>query len=68
MRCAHSFSGRLYLEDGVVAGWLAPLPKLLWEVGGNAPDASTAALQLIMDAARFAAPGELSATSLSLRP
>eukprot|EP00198_Chlamydomonas_reinhardtii_P001186 XP_001690521.1 predicted protein [Chlamydomonas reinhardtii] len=54
---AQRLMGRLYLEDGVVAGWLAPLPKLLWEVGGNAPDASTAALQLIMDAARFAAPG-----------
>ncbi|KAG2448880.1 hypothetical protein HYH02_006229 [Chlamydomonas schloesseri] len=52
-----ALAGRLYLEDGVVAGWLVPLPKLLWEVGGGAPEASTSALQLMMDAARFAAPG-----------
>ncbi|KAG2501063.1 hypothetical protein HYH03_000882 [Edaphochlamys debaryana] len=59
-----ALAGRLFLEDGVVSGWLAPLPKLLWEAGGGAPEASAAALALLMDAARFAAPGSTMATFL----
>ncbi|PNH00248.1 Testis-expressed sequence 10 protein, partial [Tetrabaena socialis] len=52
-----SAKGRLYLEDGVVTGWLAPLPRQLWEAGGAAPEASAAALMMLLDAARFARPG-----------
>lgn len=50
-------AGTLFLDEGVVAGWLAPLPKLLWELGGGAPESSAAALALMLDAARFAPTG-----------
>lgn len=48
----------MYLEDSLVTSWLSPLPKLLWELGGSAPHVSAAALVLLLDAARFAAPGK----------
>ncbi|EFJ52309.1 hypothetical protein VOLCADRAFT_86599 [Volvox carteri f. nagariensis] len=50
-------AGRLFLAEGVVSGWLEPLPKLLWEVGGGSAEVSYAALALLLDAARFAIPG-----------
>ncbi|GFR40155.1 hypothetical protein Agub_g711, partial [Astrephomene gubernaculifera] len=65
-----ALAGRLFLDDGAVASWLGPLPKLLWEAGGAAPEASAAALGLLLDAARFAAPGSSMCTFLtsSLQP
>ncbi len=50
-------AGRLVLDDGAVTSWLSPLPKLLWELGEAAPATSSAALRLMLDAARFAPAG-----------
>ncbi|GIL94286.1 hypothetical protein Vretimale_522 [Volvox reticuliferus] len=57
--------GRVSLAEGAVASWLEPLPKLLWEVGGGSPEIAAAALLLLLDAARFAAPGSSASEFLS---
>ncbi|GLI64097.1 hypothetical protein VaNZ11_007270 [Volvox africanus] len=57
--------GRVCLADGAVASWLEPLPKMLWELGGGSPEISSAALLLLLDAARFAAPGSAASEFLS---
>ena len=50
-------AGSLYLDEQVVSGWLAPLPRVLWDMGAAAPLTSAAALRLMLDAARFAPTG-----------
>lgn len=46
-----------------------PLPRLLWELGGSAPDTSRCALRALHDAARYAQPGgPISNALLALQP
>lgn len=52
-----ALAGSLCLDEQVVAGWLAPLPKLLWDLGATAPHTAAAALRLMLDAARCAPAG-----------
>jgi pre-rRNA-processing protein IPI1 len=46
-------AGLLMLEPpSMVAGWVAGLPRLLWDLGDRAPASSAAALRMLHDVAR----------------
>ena len=45
--------GEVFLEEAQMAGWLQPLPKLIWELSDLSPDTTSLALRMLLDAARF---------------
>eukprot|EP00873_Tetraselmis_striata_P000045 jgi/Tetstr1/420309/TSEL_011430.t1 len=45
------------LTEEEVAGWLQPLPRMLWELGSGAPSTSEAALRLLLCVGCVARPG-----------
>ncbi len=65
-------AGQLQVDLAQVVSWLVALPKLLWDLGGTAPDISAAGLRMLLDAARFSSSscdgGALAGALTSLQP
>ncbi|MEW5311739.1 MAG: hypothetical protein WDW38_003427 [Sanguina aurantia] len=52
-----------------LSSWLAPLPKLLWQLAETGPNTSELALLMMFDAARFSPPGSpLASAVAALQP
>ena len=43
----------MFLEEAQIAGWLQPLPRLIWELSDSSPDTTALAIRMLLDAARF---------------